>query len=84
MMPDTPRKGGRIRLNIPPSPRSFISIDIDKKNEIIVAKTIKITPLPIIVMFLAFRTTYGALCSGRSVIRKAGPPKLLSGLKFYI
>ncbi len=57
-MPHTPRKGGRTRLNIPPSPRSFMPTDIDKKNEIIVAKTIKSTPLPIIVMFLAFRTTF--------------------------
>ena len=30
---------------------------------------------------LALPLTYGALCSGRSVIRKAGPPKLLLGVK---
>lgn len=81
-MPDKPRKGGRTKLNIPPSPRSFMSVDIDKKNETTVAKTIIITPLPISVIFLAFRTTYGALCSGRSEFLAAEPQKAVPGLNF--
>ena len=37
----------------------------------------------VITNFKVLRTTYGALCSGRSVIRKAEPQKAVSGLKFF-
>jgi len=46
-----------------------------------VNSTIIITPFATVIIFLAFRTTYRALCSGRSVILAAGPQKAVPGVK---
>jgi len=56
-IPVIPRIGGKIKLNIPPSPRNAISPDVDRKNEIIENVKIIIIPFATKVIFLAFRTT---------------------------